>query len=105
MAGWRSKPPRTRRYGRTSLLAAPACLIIAAALCVLLRPSRRLEQASDSWLEDGAHAVAAYHALMRHQLLLATHSRLFWYDTHTGDVTVLHEGQVGAGAGRRTLQW
>ena len=34
------------------------------------------------------------------RLLLATHGRLMWYRLDTGEVQVLHEGEVGAEGGR-----
>jgi hypothetical protein len=94
----RSRRPRAERY-RRSLLVASACLLIATGLCVLLWPQQRPGGGAPAglagWLDDEAHAAAAaYHSHMKHQLLLASHNRLFWYDTHTGNVTVLHEGEV-----------
>ncbi len=47
------------------------------------------------WTEQDAAQLAAYHAVSKHQLLIASHNRLFWYNTETENVTVLHEGQVG----------
>ncbi len=103
------RSPRKRqrtRLTRTSavLYTIAACLTITtcAYMLYMLRQTRDFSATGYhddffhiDWTEHEAAELAAYHAVSKHRLLLASHNRLFWYNTETENVTVLHEGQVG----------
>jgi hypothetical protein len=100
----RSIGKRRRRRGQgKELVASLAFLIIVGFACVKLMHA--LER-----VEEHDHREESLHREVLHagrwqtfpgeasshpdRLLLATHTRLLWFNYHTRDVTVLHEGEV-----------